>query len=466
MPIDLPSITGKVHHDVEQAILRLREALESTQAMARAAQSTAASQPALTLPQIQEALSPTGSHPLATASALNSNEAPATPPQTPQLPPGTTFQDDYVDVCNDGTHVTAAAPQANATPSVVFNGDAPITIPYPGKFLWAESGSFGHLAIVQGLDGIGYLIDRATMVVTPLGTVYGNYAVAIRNDGTPVWQDSASTYMVGGVSTPIPAPFVGTQNGFLSLDAGGDPVWTDAQITSPVVINDVTFALASTDGNWTVGRSDITGQFIAYNASTNLMYLACLTGNSPVAARITQLSDGSAVVSRSLPSGFFASGAFQPYSVAPPVPPSEIDLAEVIWAKGVNAKDWTPTSTLGAVTHIDTTLCTPHSKAGQWPVVPFFDEDATVEGNQWLFAFLHTDEFPAGRWYAGAAEWLRPGQTCKDYAGDIGGDDFGGTPMGTWNPVEGEFVGIMVSCPARAGQWSLAERSNVVIIAW
>ena len=37
MAIDLPNITGKTHHDVEQAILRLREGLEEALSTANAA---------------------------------------------------------------------------------------------------------------------------------------------------------------------------------------------------------------------------------------------------------------------------------------------------------------------------------------------------------------------------------------------------------------------------------------------
>lgn len=461
MPIDLPNISGKVPHDVEQAILRLREGLETAMSQAAAAADAAANMPApLTLPQIQQALSATGSHPVQTAALLGTNDPPATPPSPPTVPPGQTYPDDYADVCSDSTLVVCASPQSNSAPTVTFGGDAPITIPSSGKFLWAEKVGAAYYAIVQGNDGNAYLVTRGSSTVTTVSVAYGNNSVGLRTDGTTVVQNSPSTYLVGGVSTPIPAPYVGTQNGFLMLDSGGNPVWTDAQIATPVVINDVTFAVASTDGNWTVGRSTITGQFIAYNSGTNLMYVVGATLGSPVAPRITQITDGSAIVARSLPAAFFGSAFFTPYNINATVPPSALDLNTVIWAKGVNAKDWTPTSTITSATHVGTTLCINHTKAGLWPTVPFFDSPDPVEGNQWLFAFI------SGQWYAGAAEWLRPGQVCKDYAGDIGHDAFGGTPMENWNPVPGETVGVMVSCPARAGQWTLAERSNVVMITW
>lgn len=458
MPIDLPILTGTIPHDAEQAILRLREAIEALQAQVSAGTGLAGQS---SLDQIQQALGPQGSNPLPTAGLLNTLPPSTNPVPTPEPGPGQQTLDGYADTCPDGTRVTCTSPQSNLTPSVTFGSDAPIILPSSGQYLWAESGGFGHLAIVQGEDGKAYLIDRATMLITDLGPTYGNYAVAIRPDGTPVWQDSPTTYSVGGSPATIPPAFQGTTNGFLSLDGAGDPIWTDDQIANPVVIDDVTFLLAAVDAEWTVGKSALTESFIAYNSVTATMYTVGSTSNSPVAARVTKLSDGSAVLSRSLPTGFFPSSGFFPYATPGPVPGDAIDLSTVIIAKGADPRGWTETSTLGTVTHIGDQLCTPHSMAGIWPGVPFYgDETSLVEGNQWLFAFI------GGQWYAGAAEFLRsPAQICKTYAGFIG-EDFGGTPMEGWSPAPGEAVGIMVSCPARGGQWSLAERSNVVIINW
>ena len=91
----------------------------------------------------------------------------------------------------------------------------------------------------------------------------------------------------------------------------------------------------------------------------------------------------------------------------------------------------------------------------------FFDiPGVTVEGNQWMFANI------GGRWYGGAGEWLRPGQTCKtiDHVGS--GVFYDSPPMNNWHPSPGETIGVAVSTPARSGQWGTAERSNIVLFVW
>jgi hypothetical protein len=135
-------------------------------------------------------------------------------------------------------------------------------------------------------------------------------------------------------------------------------------------------------------------------------------------------------------------------------------MKTVTIALGADIRGWAVTSTITSATHIGSTLCTNHTMSGRWPAVPFFDTGATVEGNQWFFVNLN------GKWVAGANEWLRPGQTCKDIAGNIGADNFPGTLLQNWSPSPGETLGVAVSTPARAGQQGTAERSNVVLIKW
>jgi len=141
-------------------------------------------------------------------------------------------------------------------------------------------------------------------------------------------------------------------------------------------------------------------------------------------------------------------------------PNDQIDMKQVTVALGADLRGWAVTSTMIAASHTNGDLCTNHTKAGKWPQLPFFDTGATVEGNQWFFAFI------GGRWVAGANEWLRPGQTCKGIDGHIGHDNFGGTALQNWTPTPGETLGVAVSTPARAGQQGGAERSNVVLIKW
>ena len=69
--VDIPYITGKTHYDVEQAIYRLREAIEAHGAQLEAQDEAIAGMAPLTLSEIQQALSPTGDYPLPTAGLLN-----------------------------------------------------------------------------------------------------------------------------------------------------------------------------------------------------------------------------------------------------------------------------------------------------------------------------------------------------------------------------------------------------------
>lgn len=85
--VDLPHITGKVPYEVEQAILRLREAIELHGAQLEAQDATLAALPApLTLSEIQQALSPSGDYPLPTAGLLNTTPAPTGGGGSPQTP--------------------------------------------------------------------------------------------------------------------------------------------------------------------------------------------------------------------------------------------------------------------------------------------------------------------------------------------------------------------------------------------
>ena len=154
-----------------------------------------------------------------------------------------------------------------------------------------------------------------------------------------------------------------------------------------------------------------------------------------------------------------------------PAPPSPgpaandaIDLRTVTWVKGENSSSWAVTSTMISASYDagSMTMCTEHTMQGRWPQLPYFgDPSVTVEGNQIVFAKID------GKWYAGAGEWLRPGQACKNVEPSIGPYIFyDSPPMKYWTPRPGEQVGFMVTTPSRAGQWGTAERSNVILITW
>ena len=145
-----------------------------------------------------------------------------------------------------------------------------------------------------------------------------------------------------------------------------------------------------------------------------------------------------------------------------------IDLRTVNYQRFVNVADWPETNRILSVDQDgggSGPMCINHTKSGQWPTVPFLGDPSNhVEGSQWYLAQIN------GQWYAGAGEWLRPGQICK--AGQlteaIGPDGTWGGPMDTWRPRIGELVGYMVTTPARA--WpdmrTIDERSNVVLRPW
>ncbi len=462
MPIDLGHLTGLIPHQVEQAILRLREAIEDVQEQNQLlASAVAATPPPPTMSEIQQALSPAGSNPLP-VSGFSQTESAQTAPVPPAQPqPGQQVLNGWGAICTDGLQVQCSGP-LNLPPTVQFGNDTPIPLPEPGQYLDAVSVGANHLAIVKGFNTAqAYLIDRVTATVTALGLTYGTYPVGLRTDGTPLWQDTDSTYMIGGVSTPIPAPFAPTAIGFLSIDAGGDPVWTQEQITTPIVLDGVTFLLASRDGDWTVGNDVTTDQFLAYRHSTGTLFFAGPRNNSTIAARVAQQSDGSCILARSLPTSWFLSVSFVLYNPVTPPPADDIDLSTVIWVKGLNLITWSKTSTLQSPAHAGTVLTTAHTMDGTWPIVnvlgnPAFPRNA----NQWLFAFI------GGQWYAGATQLLAPGDPTVNYNSPVGATYFAGTFLETWNPAPGESVGVMVSCPAISSQWTLSERSNNEIIIW
>lgn len=156
-----------------------------------------------------------------------------------------------------------------------------------------------------------------------------------------------------------------------------------------------------------------------------------------------------------------------PTPAPPPVSADQIDLTQATIVLGpVNIASWPQTATMTSVTAMPDNLCTFHTKLGLWPTTLFFDTDALIEGNQWVFANI------GGHWYGGAGEWMRPGQACKDVtAQSIAGDAFYSDnmePLRSWVPKPGEQFAVMASTPARAwpSMRTVDERTNVVLARW
>ena len=106
---------------------------------------------------------------------------------------------------------------------------------------------------------------------------------------------------------------------------------------------------------------------------------------------------------------------------------------------------WPQTATITGTTIGAPPLCINHTKLGMWPTGDFSGSGATADSNPWVFAKI------GGTWHAATWEWLRPGQTCKDF----GASDFRThvkvSALSNWTPKSGEQIGLMVSTPARFG---------------
>lgn len=88
-PIDLPQLTGTVPFDLERTVEILRDHLEFAHEQIGQLNARLASMPPpLTLDQIQQALSATGSNPLQTAALLNTNPPSTVPPPPTPEPDG------------------------------------------------------------------------------------------------------------------------------------------------------------------------------------------------------------------------------------------------------------------------------------------------------------------------------------------------------------------------------------------
>jgi hypothetical protein len=140
-----------------------------------------------------------------------------------------------------------------------------------------------------------------------------------------------------------------------------------------------------------------------------------------------------------------------------------VDLSKVVYLKGPDVSNWPQTSTITNAYKSADQLCIFHTKLGVWPAGPFFDDPGPIlEGNQWVLANIN------GQWYAGAADWYRPGQACKTVDSNIGQDSFEKEPLHSWHPRPGETIGVMSTTPARL--WpdmrTVDERTNVVFIQW
>ena len=136
--------------------------------------------------------------------------------------------------------------------------------------------------------------------------------------------------------------------------------------------------------------------------------------------------------------------------------PADFNLDNVRWLH-TNVSNWPITAELRSVTFPGGQICMDYVLSNRWPNITV---GAVVNANPWIITKVN------GTYYAGTWEWLRPGQTCKPKS-VVNGAHVQRAPLnGRWSPRSGETVGIFVSAPARFGQSTVAERSNIVWVEW
>jgi hypothetical protein len=135
----------------------------------------------------------------------------------------------------------------------------------------------------------------------------------------------------------------------------------------------------------------------------------------------------------------------------------QLDLSTVKWLHR-NVSQWPVTSQLTDVRIGAEKITLEHTRSGRWPTLK--TESGEIEGNPWVFVNR------GGQWYGATYEWLRKGQVTKNISGDELGAYTKKEPLTSWTPQPGELVGFMVSTPARTGESTVNERSNVVTVRW
>jgi len=160
--------------------------------------------------------------------------------------------------------------------------------------------------------------------------------------------------------------------------------------------------------------------------------------------------------------------SLEPPNPEPPDPP--LPGFEDLTYLHTNVSTWAQTAVLSPVTFKSRvqngktgvgTIYLPYDKANVWPV----PAGSAVVGNPWVVAFVNN------KWYTATWEWLKKGQVSK--AGDgiflwdeEIGDHTKKSPLETWDPKPGEWVGFFVSGLARDSKRNVLERSNLVWIQW
>jgi len=156
----------------------------------------------------------------------------------------------------------------------------------------------------------------------------------------------------------------------------------------------------------------------------------------------------------------------EPAPADPSIPDAPADPAEfpagIRWVYGKDISGWPVTINLSSATHTRRSVTVRYDRLQDipaWNVPDDPNNHNNVNGCIWLVR-----EFQ-GQWYIGTFDYLRVGQTTKEY---------GAAPQYMFDPRPGDRIGFMVSTMARAPKedGTLAagvhyrERSNIFWTEW
>lgn len=139
---------------------------------------------------------------------------------------------------------------------------------------------------------------------------------------------------------------------------------------------------------------------------------------------------------------------------------NDIDPSTVIF-QDEDVSGWAQTATLNAGVSGGTAILN-YDKARVWPTANTRANDGgPLNANCWVVVNV------GGQWYAATFDWLRTGQTSKAASAVTGANGhIVGAPLNSWRPSSGERIGFMVTTPARGGERTLNERSNISEAIW
>lgn len=137
-----------------------------------------------------------------------------------------------------------------------------------------------------------------------------------------------------------------------------------------------------------------------------------------------------------------------------------ISLSGVVWLDQ-DVSGWSRTATLNASVS-GGAIQLNYDKANVWPTARTRASDGgPLVGNCWVFVNV------GGTWHAATFDWMRSGQTAKAVSSVRGtGGHIPHAPLSSWTPSSGQTYGFMVTTPARGGERTINERSNVSMVTW